>query len=254
MTYITLLSDWQEGSYYMGALKGRILSNNTDCTIIDLNNSVSSHNLSEALFILRNSYTNFPKGSIHCICVNTTQNGFIYFSYEGHHFIGPNTGAWGLLFGETPATFYDISQIQISELSFPELSVYPLMINKITNNDLESILSVPFNIELLIPLRAAYDEHMIRANILYIDSYKNIITNVSKELFDRLQQNRTFEITIKTNHYKITKISETYNNVDEGELVAIFNSCNLLEIAMNNGELSELLGIDRNSSILIKFK
>jgi len=103
------------------------------------------------------------------------------------------------------------------------------------------------------PLRATYDEAVIVGSVIYIDSYQNVITNISKELFDKVGRNRRFEILVQSNHYRINKINLTYNETSNGELLAIFNSAQLLEIAINKGNIAELLNLSINSNVRIKF-
>lgn len=81
----------------------------------------------------------------------------------------------------------------------------------------------------------------------------NAISNISKDLFERVSQGRKFEIFVQSQHNRVDRIAKTYNEVDAGELVALFNSAGLLEIAINNGHATELLNLTNNSSIRIKF-
>jgi S-adenosylmethionine hydrolase len=81
-----------------------------------------------------------------------------------------------------------------------------------------------------------------------------VITNVSKDLFDKIGKGRTFEILVQSYHYRITKINQTYNETANGELLAIFNSARLLEIAINHGNVADLLNLGLNSNIRIKFQ
>lgn len=64
---------------------------------------------------------------------------------------------------------------------------------------------------------------------------------------------RAFEIFVQSNHYKLKTIKENYYHVPVGELVAIFNSADLLEIAINQGNAAELLNLSVNSAVRIKF-
>jgi len=62
---------------------------------------------------------------------------------------------------------------------------------------------------------------------IYIDSYKNAITNITNELFDRVGKNLPFEIYIQSRKYRITRINKTYSETSVGELLALFNSSGL---------------------------
>ena len=103
------------------------------------------------------------------------------------------------------------------------------------------------------PIRATFENSRINGSIIYIDSYQNAISNISKELFFRVGKNRRFEIFVQSNYYKISKINNFYNETSVGELLAVFNSLDLLEIAINKGNAAELLALDLNSVIRIKF-
>jgi S-adenosylmethionine hydrolase len=97
------------------------------------------------------------------------------------------------------------------------------------------------------------DESVINGSIVYIDSYRNAITNIPKELFEKIGKNRPFDVFIQSNHYKINKINKTYSETSAGELLALFNSLNLLEIAISSGNAADLLNLNINSIIRIKF-
>ena len=90
-------------------------------------------------------------------------------------------------------------------------------------------------------------------SVIYIDSYHNVITNISKELFEKERKESKFTIYVDSNHYTIDKINERYNETQIGELLALFNSSGLLEIAINKGQVSTLLNLKINSHIRIKF-
>ena len=110
------------------------------------------------------------------------------------------------------------------------------------------------NYEKRIPLRATIEETGITGSIIYIDSYQNAITNITKDLFERIGKNRVFEILVQSNYYKLNKINRTYGETSVGEILALFNSLNLLEIAINNGNAAELLNLTVGSTIRINFK
>ena len=102
-------------------------------------------------------------------------------------------------------------------------------------------------------IRATIDESVISGSIIYIDSYQNAITNISKELFDRVGRDRRFDILVQSNHNKVNSISNTYSDVEPGDLLALFNSAGLLEIAICTGYAAQLLNLNVGSSVRIKF-
>ena len=95
----------------------------------------------------------------------------------------------------------------------------------------------------LIP-KAVIEEFIVRGIIIHIDSFGNLITNISKADFERLPQDAPYSIKFANEKYYIDHISETYNAVQQGERVALFNENNLLEIAINRGARQSTGGAD----------
>ena len=142
---------------------------------------------------------------------------------------------------------------KIDHGSFDILNVYPEIIKAVSDKKLDKISEVAEDYDKHVPMRPVFEENVISGSVIYIDSYKNIITNINKKLFEEVGKNRNFEILVLSNHYRITKLNKSYQETPVGELLALFNSLNLLEIAMKDGNVSDLLNIQINSVVRIKF-
>jgi S-adenosylmethionine hydrolase len=257
MPIITLTTDWNSNDYYLGALKGKILSQCPDAVIVDICHQIQPFNIHQASFIIRNSFPNFPQGTIHIIGVNTeggTDSPFLIIKYENHYFIGTDNGIFGLLFSAEPEMIISIK----TKEKIPGFSGISLLTDAACRLykgvQPESLGTSVKSFKKRIPIRAAIDESVINGSVIYIDSYKNAITNISRELFERVGKNRPFEIFVRSNHYKIDRINDFYHETSPGEILAIFNSIGLLEIAMNMGNVAELLDLSVNSSVRVKFR
>lgn len=257
MSIITLTTDWSKDDYYLGAIKGAIYNNCIDVTIVDITHQVKSFNIYQAAFILKNTYKFYPKGTVHIIGVKTEIFGnqkYLAAEFEGQYFLGTDNGIFSLIFKDTDQVKI-ISVEGYGESSFPVLDVYTQVACKLIQGiEFDSLGIEAKEINRRVPLRATIDESVISGSIVYIDSFQNAITNVSYDLFNRIGNGRAFKIFVQSNHYVISKINRTYQETSVGELLAIFNSLNLLEIAINGGNAAELLNLDTNSSIRIKFQ
>ena len=86
------------------------------------------------------------------------------------------------------------------------------------------------------------------------------MTNITKQVFKEVGKNRPFKIYLTKSEYSIQKIHNRYNEVPEGERVALFSSSGYLEIAINKGVqgsgggASQLFGININDIISLEFK
>jgi S-adenosyl-L-methionine hydrolase (adenosine-forming) len=259
MAVITLTTDWQNDDYYPGAVKGVILSIDPKALIADISHKVNLFNTAQAIFVLKNAYTYYPEGSIHLLCVNseaTQEFAHIAFRFKGHYFIGCNNGAFGLLLDEEePDEIVKIDKFSLANfLTFPALNVFAPAAAYISKGGKLSGLGTPVNkINRQVPMLPTIGESVIAGTVIYIDSYRNIITNVSRELFIQIGKDRKFEILVQSYHYRINKINKSYNESASGELLAIFNSAGLLEIAINRGNVADLLNLGLNSNVRIKF-
>lgn len=251
---LTLTTDWNQHDYYNGVLRGKLVTTCPDLKIVEITNQVPIFNLNHAAFVLRYSYKHFPKGTIHLMMVNSESQShrMLAFNHNDHHFVVPDNGIIGLMFKEPPQNVFAFPFE--AEGSFASLGSSIAAIDAFyKGKDLSGVASLVNNFDQKIPLRATNENNAITGSVIYIDSYFNAITNVSKDLFDKVGQGRKFEIHVQSQHNKVNTISVNYNDVDAGELVALFNSAGLLEIAINSGYASQLLNLNNGSSIRIKF-
>lgn len=252
---LTLITDWNQHDYYNGVLKGQLVSVCPSLKIVEITNQIPSFNLNNAAFILKHSYRHFPKGTIHLVMVNNENcksQRMLAFSHDDHYFIVADNGLIGLLFEEKPNAVYEFPFE--TKASFSSLESCVKAIGSIVNNgELADHLQPITNFDQKIPLHATIEKSAITGSVIYIDSYFNAITNVTEELFEKVRQGRTFEIFVQSQHNRVDKISKTYNEIDVGDLLVLFNSEGLLEVAINNGFAAQLLSLSVGSSIRIKF-
>ena len=102
-----------------------------------------------------------------------------------------------------------------------------------------------------VPLRATIDKDVIIGSIIFIDSYGNAISNITREVFYRVFENKDFRILIQSNKNYTDQISQKYSDVPVGEMLARFNQLDLLEISINGADVSELLSLAVGSVVRI---
>ena len=118
MAIITLTTDWGTKDHYIGAVKGTILRQMPEATIVDITHAIPAFDLNQAAFIIRNFYKNFPAGSIHILAVNTEasiRHPHTLVKYEEHWFIGADNGIFSLIFDNKPELIIDLDVIQDSD-------------------------------------------------------------------------------------------------------------------------------------------
>lgn len=252
---LTLTTDWRNDDYYKGMLCGRLVSLSPALRVVEVTNRVAPFNLQHAAFVLRQSYRHFPEGAIHLCMVNSEScitPRMLVFHYGNHYFVLPDNGIIGMVFKDIAEKAYAFPFD--SEGSFASLNAAVNAIGFIlAGGQPERDVPLVADYHLLTPLRATNEESAITASVIYVDSYMNVITNVSREFFEKVGRGRRFDIFVQSQHNRIDRLVKTYSEVESGELLALFNSAGLLEVAISNGYAAQLLSLGVGSSVRIKF-
>ncbi len=275
MPIITLTTDFGEKDHFVGAVKGAILSEMNTVTIVDISHKISPFNIQEAAYILKNAYSSFPKGTVHIVGVDselTPENKHVAIAFDGHYFIAANNGILSLLLAEFKAD--SIVEINIHENLpnvFPVLEVFVKVACHICRGGKLEVVGKPIDtlkeIKGLSPIVNAEGTKII-GNVIYIDNYGNVVTNITKKYFEQIAKGRSFELLVR--NYKFTKIYSKYSDAinftlpknkreDDGKKLALFNSGGYLELAIYKSNLdtvggaATLLGLSYRDTVTINF-
>lgn len=265
MSVITLTTDMGLKDYYVASVKGMILKELPDAKIIDISHDIPPFDIAQASFVLKNCYKDFPSGTINIIGVNpekTETTKHLLVIVNDYYFIGADNGIFSLLFDTKPDEIYELTIEEDSELqSFPTKNVFVKAACHIARGGTPGMIGKQIeSFEQRHLFQATADMNVIKGTVSYIDGYGNVITNISKALFNEISKGRRFKIYLTRAGYAITKISNKYNEVPEGEKVALFSSNGHLEIAINRGVegsgggANKLFGLKLNDTITIEFK
>jgi S-adenosylmethionine hydrolase len=259
MHMITLTSDWNENDYYVASLKGKLLSACPEARIIDINHRVKTFNIAQAAFLVRNSYPHFPDNTIHIIAVNSEpeiDGQILGAKKDKQYFLCADNGILGLLGGKEPELVVRLRRKDPEHPgSFISMSLFAEVACALWEGKaLSELGETTEDYDRQTPLRATIEENTITGSVIHIDSYQNAITNISRELFERVGRGKTFTIYVQSKHYTIHRINQRYNETVPGELLAIFNSAGLLEIAIRNGNAAGLLKLNTDSTLRVEFK
>ena len=252
---ITLTTDWGN-DYFTGIIRGAIMCRLPGIPVIDLAHNIPSFSIIQAAFAVRNAYQCFPEGSVHILGVNneySEKTPHVAVLYGGHYFLGTDNGIFNHIFEAAPDKAVCITRFNEMP-TFSVLSTFvPAAVHIAENRPFEKlgeIYDMRLNNSSLQPI---YDSFSITGIVIYIDSFGNLVTNISRDFFEQVRNGRDFAISFLSKHYNINRISFRYSDVNDGEFVAVFNSMEMLEIAVNNGSIKEMLGFEQGMHVRIKF-
>lgn len=255
MNIITLTTDFGWQDYSVGIIKGCILSTGFPVIFADLTHDIENYNIVQASYTLKNTYTSFPKGTIHLISVHNFYKKnprFLVIYQDGHYFVGPDNGIFSLMFEEPLEQVYALDCPQASEVLGVKNVFAQAVEHLLQQKPLETIGQAVPQILQRLSLQPITGKDQIRGSVIHIDNYKNVVLNITAELFERIRQKRDFELYFKR-YDPITTISKNYAEVPIGEVLCLVNAAGLLEIAVHMDKAATLFGLEVDEAIQIDF-
>lgn len=275
MSIITLITDFGHKDYFVGALKGKILSEHKEAVIVDISHEIDLFNTLEASYCIEAAYHNFPKGTIHIIGVDSERVGdtqHIAMQWDDHYFICADNGILNTLIQKKiPQKIVAITIHDRLNTDVSDMDVFVAVACHIARGGLLNVIGK--EIPSLKPVSVltssiTNDLSEIKGQIVYIDSFGNCVTNISHKQFNDTIRGRKFEIVIKNK--KFSRLHKSYSDFPvsdvkqlkdlEGDFLALFNENGYLEIAIYKsnpktvGSAATLLGLHFRDTVSIKFK
>lgn len=242
VSIISLLTDFGLDDNYVGVMKAVILNINPDAKILDLTHNIKRHNKLEAAFLLKGSFRYFPKGTIFLVVVDPgvgSKRKAIIIKTKNYTFIGPDNGVLSLALKETRID-------RIIEITNKRYFLKPIS-DTFHGRDIFSPVSgflskgeplenfgkeIKGFKDLEIPEVKIKDNGLF-GEIIYIDHFGNLISNIGKDIFYDFIDKKKFKIHFKKEVFE--KTNKGYAEVNTGEPLIIFGSFNNLEISINRG-------------------
>ena len=254
---ITITSDWGNRDFHRAAVEGSLVRKIPECRIMAISHLVKAFDIYEASFLLRNAWYLYPEGSIHIIAVKgeaSIDTPHVLIKYKKHYFIGADNGIFALIFDEKPETIIAIDIHQESSIfSFPTKDVFvPIAAHIASGKDISELGQKQSQIKESYPFKPTVEENLIKGMVIHIDNYDNVICNITESTFLKLSKGKRY--SIKARNESVNRIQKAYGDVPEGEMLALFGSSGLLEIAINEGSAKDLLGLRIKDIIRIEFE
>ena len=272
MGLITITSDWGANDHYTAAVKAKIYTYFPTVKIVDVTHHVPVFDIGKAAYFIRNVYPYSPAGTVHIIAVNTISDknrAHLIVCHRNQFFVGTDNGIFSLLFpkDEIPDEVYEITEMQDHDsFTFPSRDLFAKVAARLASGISPDKLGKPAQILNHITPRTPFvrEEKVPNTNeilyteivgdVTYIDHYGNVNTNIHQSQFDKLKsQFSNFEIFYGA-HDSVHKISTAYSDVKISDVLALFASNGYLQIAMNQSNASGLLGIKKDTMVIVRFK
>ena len=166
MPFVSLFTDFGDHDTYLGQLKGAILQENESIRFIDMTHAIKPHDIATAGWLLRNSFEDCPKGTIHIVSVlNNYNNASSYFISAGWtFFVGPNNGVFSLAFDKLPQEIYEV--IDERNGAFTLKQVISKIVGQLSHGVSPDQIGMPVrNLIMRIQLQPVINRYMIRGRL-----------------------------------------------------------------------------------------
>jgi len=290
MSIITLTTDYGLQDHYVGAIKGVILSIAPRAVVVDITHEVEPQNVAAGAFVLRQALEWFPPGTVHLAVVDPgvgTTRRILVAKYAGRFAVAPDNGLLTWLHRDfTVEALHLVEQREYFlpdtfRTEFPSRAVDPSRDREGAVVPTRSRISATFHgrdimapvaahlvngvapeafgrvvehVELLpISHRAEWKDGVLRGQIIYVDRFGNLVSNVHAEQLSPTSGGfgkRGWAVSV--NDSDVGPLRTTFGDVPVGGPVAYVGSSEFVEIAVNQGSAAERFGAPDSLVIVVR--
>ena len=243
---ITLTTDFGLSDGFIGVMHGVIAGIAPKARIIDLSHAVPAQDVRHAAFLLQSHARYFPEGTIHLAVVDPgvgTERKIILAEHQGQCYMAPDNGLLTFLLREKDAHFYTAAN---QKYWLPEQS------NTFHGRDIFAPLAA--HIASGVAIEDAFKQiassslvkldepgvqkiaNEIIGSVIHVDHFGNLITNI-----EAVDIPRDRKIVVQLGEIIIDGLARSYSEKEPGDILAIINSFNRLEISVNHGRAEALI-------------
>ena len=257
---ITLTTDFGINDHFVGSVKGVILDIVPEAAIVDISHAVQAYDVLDGALAISQAYSYFPTGTVHMVVVDPgvgTNRRPIIASSDGYHFVAPDNGVLSMVYAKE-------ERIHVRHVTSDHYFRQPVS-NTFHGRDVfapiaaylaKMVDSHKFGDEIEDYVRFAAPrpkpvaENRLRAVVLKVDRFGNMITNVTPEDAPTLFTGKGgFKIVV--GNKEITEIRTAYAEGAQGEVFGILGSMGYLEIVANRAAAAQLTGVGKGAEVNI---
>jgi len=252
---IALLSDFGTRDHYAGTMKGVALGICPDATLIDISHDLPPHDVLAGALELAAAYKYFPAGTVFLVVVDpgvgSTRRG-IAAEIGDYKFVAPDNGVLTAVADEhAPKKIVELSERRYAR---PTVSrtfegrdrFAPAAAWLAKGIELTALGRPVAAIQRLDLPQPEVDAERITGQVLRVDRFGNLITNIDRKTFDRIAGE---SLEIRVGPHQISRVVSTYADAAPGEVVALFGSTDHLEIAANGSSAATSLDLGRAAPV-----
>ncbi len=261
---VTLITDFGLTDEYVGVVKGVMLCHNPALHIVDISHLIPPQDTSSASHLLTRSYSYFPPGSVHLVIVDPgvgSDRPLLAIHSDGYFFVGPDNGIFTpILNGTKPAAVHRITE---ADLFLPTVSatfhgrdiMAPVAAQLATGLPIGRVGPpvLPQDCLLSGPGPCAVIDDVLHGEITHVDRFGNLCTNISRRDLEGLsgEQKISLQIGDEDTEFLDVPLASSYVGQEKNGMLALYDSHDFLEIAVNRGNAAQRLQASTGTKVLL---
>ena len=258
---VTLTTDFGTNDHYVGVLKGVILEITPDAQIVDISHAVQAFDVLDGALTISQAYSYFPNGTVHMVVVDPGVGSVrrpILASSDGYHFVAPDNGVLSMVYAKeerihvrhiTSEHYFrmPVSQTFHARDVFAPVGAY--LAKQVDSHKFGD--EIEDYIKFAAPRPKAVSPNRMRAVVLKVDRFGNLITNITPKDVPALFKAKAAAFKIVVGNREITTIRQAYAEGTAGEVFGIIGSMGYLEIVANRGSAAQVTGAGKSAEVSI---
>jgi S-adenosylmethionine hydrolase len=256
---VALLSDFGTQDHYAGTMKAVVLSVCPEVTLVDIGHEIAPHDVLGGALELAACYRFFPVGTVFLVVVDpgvgSSRRGLAADTGD-YRFVAPDNGVLTGVFRATPPK----RVVELTQRKFARATVSRTFEGRdrfapaagwlAKGTALASFGRSITDYQLLDIPTPVVEDGQIKGEVLSVDRFGNLISNIDRATFERLSN--AGGITVRVGVHDVVRIVATYAEAPPDALCALFGSTDHLEIAVNGGNAAERLGVGRGTPVSVR--
>jgi S-adenosylmethionine hydrolase len=254
---ITLLTDFGSQDGYVAAMKGVILGIFPTAKLIDLSHEVEPQNIEAGAFLLQAHFRYFPADTVHLAVVDPgvgSERAALACYGGGHFFIAPDNGLLDFC-----VAWPDLQAVRLTQkkfwrdtisFTFHGRDIFAPVAAHLARGEPLTNLGEPFKLrQKLAALECRVEGLTLHGQVVYIDRFGNLVSNISAPCLQEFSPDRP--VTITLDGHLIGGLSKTYADVPPHSPLALIGSFGFLEIGINLGSAHARFAVRTGAPITV---
>ncbi len=254
---VTLLTDFGTEDGYVGAMKGVLLSGDSNLQVVDISHQIRPFDVRQAAFALFNYYRYFPKGTVHVVVVDpgvgTERSGLVLRTAD-YFFVGPDNGVFSFIYENEVFKGFRIEEEKINPTATPTFHgrdiFVPVALKLLAGESLENFTVPAARFESFYEKYHSSAPNQLHLKVIHIDHFGNLVLNFTQQDWEQLGRPEGVKIRLKRGF--LYGIQRTFGEARKGQILALWDSSGFLQISQNQGNAARMLDMKIGDELVVE--